>query len=39
MYDVGNPCPGMGQTQQYTMVNWLMGSQTVPLNNWNMHVF
>jgi hypothetical protein len=20
-------------------LNWLMGFQTVPLNNWNMHVF
>jgi hypothetical protein len=33
-YDIGNLGPGLGQTQRCGGLNWLMGSQSSPLDYW-----
>jgi hypothetical protein len=33
-YDIANLGPGLGQTQQCGGLNWLMGSQSSPLDYW-----
>jgi hypothetical protein len=44
MYDVGNPCPGLGHTQQYAMVKLVNGIPNrsrwnTSMNNTSFEIF